>query len=30
TLTTLDLEDNDIGTQGVQYLVNGLQQNKVI
>ena len=29
TLTTLDLYNNQIGRQGVQYLANALQQNKV-
>jgi hypothetical protein len=29
TLTTLDLENNQIGPQGAEHLANALQQNKV-
>jgi len=30
TLTTLELTANEIGTNEVQHLANGLQENKVI
>jgi Ran GTPase-activating protein (RanGAP) involved in mRNA processing and transport len=29
TLTTLDLEGNQIGSEGTKYLANALQQNTV-
>ncbi len=29
TLTTLDIDDNEIGAQGAEHLANALQKNKV-